>query len=192
MNKKSYIAAVALVAAAVTCILAFSAFIGKAEKTQNPGYLRIHIRANGNGAEDQAVKYMVRDGIIAVLTPVLAECKDASEAEKAIKGNLSAIGNIAESVLQANGFEYGARVEIREEEFPTRIYDGKTLPGGVYRALIVELGEGTGDNWWCVAFPPLCFVPAEDDGSGTVKYRSKILEIIREFFSERSAVKAII
>ena len=71
---------------------------------------------------------------------------------------------------------------MREEEFPTRVYEGVTLEAGVYDALIVELGTGKGDNWWCVIYPPLCF-SGEATGNN-VQYRSRIWEIIRNFFSD--------
>ena len=71
---------------------------------------------------------------------------------------------------------------MRSEYFPTRCYDDVVLESGEYDSLIVELGSGTGDNWWCVAYPPLCFVNATDDGTENVVYRSKLLEIIKSFF----------
>ena len=85
----------------------------------------------------------------------------------------------ADKVLRANGYTYGARASIRQEQFPTRVYDGVTLDAGVYDALIVELGTGAGDNWWCVVYPPLCF----SGGNGNVIYKSKIAEIIGKFFN---------
>jgi stage II sporulation protein R len=99
---------------------------------------------------------------------------------------LSEIESLARDVLTARGFGYGAKAAVRAEEFPTRIYGGLTLEGGVYNALIIELGRAEGVNWWCIAFPPLCFSPAEDDGGGNVKYRSKILEIIEKFYRKKS------
>ena len=80
-------------------------------------------------------------------------------------------------MLSKNGFDYKSKVVVRNELFPTRVYDGFTLEEGFYDALIVNLGNAQGDNWWCVVYPPLCFT-----GSKTpIKYKSKILEIIKEF-----------
>ena len=76
-------------------------------------------------------------------------------------------------------YVYKSRAVLREELFPTRTYDNLTLESGFYDALIVELGEGKGDNWWCVVYPPLCFV---ESGHGYV-YKSKIVEIIKNFFT---------
>ena len=138
----------------------------------NAAYLRIHIRADSNEEAAQAVKYQVRDEVVALLTPIVSECRKKAEAARAMAGD-------PDAVLRENGFSYGARASLRREEFPTRVYDGVTLTAGVYDALILELGSGKGDNWWCVVYPPLCFTSGEN-----VIYRSKIAEIIREFFGE--------
>ncbi len=82
--------------------------------------------------------------------------------------------------MQKSGFRYTARAALKREEFPTRVYEGVTLPAGVYDALIIELGTGKGDNWWCVLYPPLCFA----GGMGVnIQYRVKIWEIIQNFFA---------
>ena len=143
------------------------------------GYLRVHIRADSNDAAAQTVKYEVRDAVVAYLTPVVASCGTKQEAMDAVERALREIERIASGVLAKKGFSYGARASLRREEFPTRVYDGVTLEAGVYDALILELGSGKGDNWWCVVYPPLCFTA----GNGNVVYRSKIAEIIRSFFS---------
>lgn len=141
-------------------------------------YLRVHIRANSNSAEDQEVKYKVRDKVVAFLTPVVAECETKEEAIKKIGENLSGASRVADETLKENGYFYGARASIRQEEFPTRVYGQATLAAGVYDALIVELGTGEGDNWWCVVYPPLCF----GGGNCKVEYQSKIAEIVKRFF----------
>ena len=141
-------------------------------------YLRIHIRANSNSAQDQEVKYKVRDEIVAFLTPIVAECETKEEAMKEIGANLEGAEKVADETLRRYGYTYGAKASIRQEEFPTRVYQNATLDAGVYDALIMELGTGEGDNWWCVVYPPLCF------GGGTckVEYKSKIAEIVKKFF----------
>lgn len=146
-------------------------------------YLRVHIRANSNGEEDQRVKYLVRDGVVEFLTPFVAQCKTKEEAMKTVSGLLGEAEKQADKILRANGFTYGARASLRQEEFPTRVYEDVTLSAGVYDALILELGSGTGDNWWCVVYPPLCFA----GGNGNVVYKSKIAEIIRNFFGNKNA-----
>ena len=147
---------------------------------ENASYLRMHIRADSNEAEAQAVKYKVRDKVVELLTPVVAECKSKEEAMQKIGASLGEVEDVAAEVLRANGFSYGARASLKKEEFPTRVYENVTLEAGVYDALILELGSGKGDNWWCVVYPPLCFA----SGNGNIIYKSKIAEIIKKFFEK--------
>ena len=169
---------IALLFAAVVLTACLFGTAGAGENSQTAAYLRVHIRANSNGADDQAVKYEVRDGVVEYLTPVVAECETKAAAVDAIGARLGEIETVAERILEENGYAYGARASVRKEEFPTRVYDGATLPAGVYDALILELGSGRGDNWWCVVYPPLCFT----GGNANVVYKSKIAEIIQKFF----------
>lgn len=141
-------------------------------------YLRIHIRADSNDEAAQNVKYEIRDAVVDYLIPVLAVTRDKREAEQAIKNNLAGIEKTAEKTLETRGFFYGAEAELKTERFPARVYDGVTLPEGEYESLILTLGSGKGNNWWCVAYPPLCFSTA---GKTNVAYKSLIAERIREW-----------
>lgn len=142
-------------------------------------FLRLHVRANSDGAADQAVKYAVKEAVVECLLPVAASCESKEEAMAAVEASLGAIERAADAVLAAEGFSYTSRAELKREEFPARVYDGVTLEAGVYDALIVSLGTGAGANWWCVVYPPLCFA---GEGTGDVRYASRIAEIIRDFF----------
>lgn len=144
---------------------------------KNSEYLRIHVRANSNCQKDQQVKYIVKDEVVKFITPYATECTDKQKAVKVICGILSQIEKQCDSVLQKNGFSYKSKASIKSEKFPTRVYGDLTLEEGIYDALIIELGTGTGDNWWCVIYPPLCFTA----GNGNIKYRSIILDIINSF-----------
>ena len=146
--------------------------------TMQADYLRIHIRADSNENEAQAVKYRVRDRLVEYLTPMVAECETKAQAMAGIAERLTELTAVAESVLREAGFAYGATAELTTEVFPTRVYEGYTLPSGEYTALIVRLGQGAGDNWWCVVYPPLCFAATNTD----VVYKSKIKEIIDRFY----------
>ncbi|MBQ7879576.1 MAG: stage II sporulation protein R [Clostridia bacterium] len=148
----------------------------------NTEYLRIHIRANSDDGADQAVKYLVRDELVSYLTPIVAECSTRAAAVEKLNAALDGVTAVAENTLRKKGFSYGANAEIRTETFPTRIYGGYTLEQGEYLALIVELGEGGGANWWCVVYPPLCFVGEE---SVSVTYKSKIMEIVENWKKSR-------
>ena len=114
----------------------------------NTEYLRIHIRANSNSGEDQAVKYIVRDAVVEFLTPLVAEAETKEEAISLMNENLSGIERCADEVLRAHGFSYGAKARLTEEEFPTRVYGEYTLEAGVYQALILALGTGTGERFF--------------------------------------------
>lgn len=174
---KKCLAAVVLIAAIV---LLSVAAVTAPDREENE-YIRIHIRADSNSASDQNVKYLVRDAVVDYLTPLLSECKTKSEAKRAIGKNLNGITATADNALKKSGMAYKSAARIAKEEFPVRNYKDITLSAGIYDALIIELGSGTGDNWWCVAFPPLCFLPESGDN---LKYKSKIAEIIDKFFSE--------
>ena len=147
------------------------------QKNLHTEYLRIHIRADSNEQQAQSVKYRVKDAVVAYLTPIIAECDTKQKAESVLKERLSEIEKVADKVLIEQGFDYTSHAKINTENFPTRSYGDFTLESGYYDALIIELGSGKGDNWWCVVYPPLCFT-----GSGTnYVYKSKILEIIKRF-----------
>ncbi|MCH5147091.1 MAG: stage II sporulation protein R [Clostridiales bacterium] len=143
-------------------------------------YLRIHVRANSNDQIDQDVKYKVKDEVVKFITPYAAQCVDKETAMELISSILDEIEDVCDRVLRQNGFTYTSKASVRREEFPTRVYGELTLEAGVYDALIIELGSGKGDNWWCVIYPPLCFT----SGTADVKYRSAIYDIVRKFFNK--------
>ena len=125
----------------------------------NPVYasvFRLHIRANSDSDEDQATKLAVRDALLPFTAELFADCKGLSDAVKIAKTESHAILSHINSTLAALGADYGARISIGKEEFPERNYGGEVYPAGEYTALIVSLGEGEGQNWWCVLFPSLC------------------------------------
>ena len=146
--------------------------------TSNEQYLRIHIRAHSNEESAQSVKYLVRDRVVDYLTPLVANYKTQAEAIAGIGEKLDEIERVAQTALLSQGYDYGASAKITKEQFPTRVYENYTLPAGEYTALILSLGQGKGDNWWCVVYPPLCF--SSPQGNNII-YKSKILEIIRRF-----------
>ncbi len=165
-------------------IIALSAIglaVQNSESEPETEYLRIHIRADSNLEKDQSVKYLVKDAVVELLTPYLAECDTREKAEKTLTNVLPEIERAANAVLDRNGFSYKAKARINTEEFPARVYGGLTLERGFYKALIVNLGSGKGDNWWCVVYPPLCFT---GEGKNYV-YRSKIYDVIKKFFENK-------
>lgn len=158
-------------------IISLTVAVGIKSDDNSVEYLRIHIRANSNNENDQSVKYEIKDKVISYLTPYIANCNSKSQAIKVLNENKEAITKIIDDLLLKRGFSYKSNLVVRNEKFPTRVYEDFTLEEGFYDAVIVELGKAKGDNWWCVVYPPLCFT-----GKGSeVKYKSKILEIIENF-----------
>ena len=173
--KKIVIAAVVLVALVAVIV----AIPGKSNAQTD--FLRIHIRANSNDTVDQNVKYQVKSAVVDYLTPYLANATTKKAAMEVVRSHLSDIESVCNRVLAQNGFGYTSRAKLTTEQFPDRAYDDVTLPAGVYDALIIELGSGTGNNWWCVVYPPLCFVGGEGNGTNQIVYKSKLLEIINKW-----------
>ena len=152
------------------------------KKEKDNLYLRVHIRANSNSDVDQNVKYRVKAAVVDYLTPKIAENSSFTEVYNFLEQNLDNIEEVADNVLKDSGFNYKSQAKLNEEYFPTRSYGDYTLENGYYDALIVNLGTGKGDNWWCVVYPPLCFIGAEGTSRNNIKYKSKLVEIIQNFF----------
>ena len=160
-------------------LVGFFVYIGEKEENNHyTEYLRIHIRANSNEQVDQDIKYQIKDEIVDYLTPIISTCTTKSEFESKLNQNLLQITRIANKILAHNNLDYESTAQITNEFFPVRTYGNLTLDSGYYDALIVNLGTGTGDNWWCVVYPPLCFVGENT----TYSYKSRLLEVIKKFF----------
>ena len=129
----------------------------------NEQLIRLHVVANSDSEEDQAVKLRVRDAVVESLREEMANITDIDLARAYIQENLPKIQQTANDCLRALGYAPDAVGTLKEEVFDTRYYDTFTLPAGVYEALRITIGEGDGKNWWCVVFPTLC-VPATSDG----------------------------
>lgn len=162
----------------LSVLIILAILLNSSPSLSNNDYLRIHIRANSNETVDQTIKYKVKDAVIDYMIPYLAQCENKEMAFNITKEHLSEISSVATSVLKDNGFSYTAEAKLCQEEFPTRSYENLTLESGFYDALIINLGSAAGNNWWCVVYPPLCFV----NGSAEVsEFKSRILELIESF-----------
>lgn len=124
--------------------------------------LRLHVVANSDSEEDQAVKLRVRDAVLATLEQGMADMQDADQAVAYIQTMLPKLTQAANQVLAEAGFSETATLSLGTEEFPLREYDTFSLPSGIYQSLRVVIGEGEGHNWWCVVYPQLC-VPATSE-----------------------------
>ena len=145
--------------------------------------IRLHVIANSDSDADQALKLEVRDRVLDFTTTVLQRSADMEDAQVRLREELTRIEDIAQREIAAQGYDYPVTVQLASTEFPLKEYDGFSLPAGEYMALRLVIGEGEGQNWWCVAFPPLCFVPEEN--SENFRYRSLIVELIRKFKGEQ-------
>lgn len=166
--------------------------------------VRLHVLANSDSEEDQALKLQVRDAVLEITEPLLADCSDRDEAETVLRANLDLIEATARETVRNAGLEDTVTVEFDEESYPERTYDSFCFPSGTYLSLRVSIGEGEGHNWWCCLFPPVCraaaSVPTRDaeqafiavgltpdqykiiteSNSGVYRVRFKILEMIEK------------
>lgn len=164
--------------------------------------LRFHVLANSNSNEDQEVKEKVRDAVGSYLQPLLEEAESLEETKQIVGKNIRDIIIVAENTLTENGYDYEVTARITRTDFPEKSYGAYTFPKGEYEALQIVIGEGEGQNWWCVLYPNMCFrgsvfeVVEEEAGealrevlspweyadvfdSGEVKVRFKFLEFFR-------------
>ena len=124
--------------------------------------IRLHVIANSDAQDDQALKLQVRDAVLAQATDILQQSRDMVDAQRKLSLALPAIETAAREKVVAEGYDYAVAARLEQTEFPTKEYDGFSLPAGEYLALRVVIGEGAGQNWWCVVFPPLCTAAATD------------------------------
>ena len=140
---------------------------------------RLHVIANSDSQEDQNLKYIVRDNLIKYMNEISADAPNKEQAIKIAQEHTDDFYKIARETIIKNGYDYDVTVEIGNFEFPTKNYGDISIPAGYYDALRVKIGEAKGQNWWCVMFPPLCFV---NISSGIVPEESK--EMLENELSE--------
>ena len=127
--------------------------------------LRLHVLANSDSEEDQALKLKVRDSILKATAPLMQDCDTREDAIARISSDIPTLQSAAVETVRAEGFDYPVRIELGEEEFPTRKYESFCFPSGEYLSMRVLVGDAAGQNWWCVLFPPLCLSAATDTAS---------------------------
>lgn len=168
-----------IVAVVASVMLIGGVVVAKTGEVKNEDLIRIHIRANSQSVTDEQILVDVREQVVGCLSDKLVECENKKEAYLVVKNNLSLLEERANAVIRKSGANYEARITLREEEFPTRQYLNYTLKQGVYDSLTIELGSGSGENWWCVAFPPICFSTENKD----YHYKSRLKELIEKYLS---------
>lgn len=152
------------------------------KKEYNYDYLRLHIRANSNDELDQTVKYEIKNVVVQFLSPYLCNIKSKEEAVDVVNKYSAYLNTKCNTVLKQKGFNYSTNIKIANEYFPTRTYNNTTLESGYYDAVIVELGKAEGDNWWCVMYPPLCFVN-KNENSMQINFKSRIYGLFKKLFN---------
>ncbi len=141
-------------ALALVFVIIVSAAQGAVQRDIADKIVRLHVLANSDSAEDQALKMKVRDAVVKEINPDDTEVTD---------GLLLRLERAARRTVRENGYDYRVEVTRREMFFDTRVYDGFSLPSGDYDAVRVVIGDGAGKNWWCVLFPPMCAGACEQD-----------------------------
>ncbi len=146
---------------------------------ETDGILRLHVIANSDTKADQELKLRVRDEVLRLLggQPSFAA------AEAALLRDGGALLNCAEDTLRENGASYGAQLRYGTEYYPERVYAGSAYPAGEYPSLRVVLGDGAGENWWCVLFPPLCLASLDEKrpARGEVRFESALIRLLRKW-----------
>lgn len=164
--------------------------------------IRFHVIANSDTEEDQALKLKVRDRVIDELSYKLNEAESVEEAKEILETNIDFVNEIAKEVISENNYNYEVNTMLSYENFPDKVYGDYIFPQGTYEAFRIIIGTGEGQNWWCVMFPPLCFIDEtknsvdskelkenieditskEDKAKKDVVFKSKILEIVNNLF----------
>ena len=141
--------------------------------------IRIRVIANSDSAYDQEIKNKVKTKVQYQMYDLLKDTKGSSEAREVINANLGSINNNVEDILLANNYKLGYHINYGLNYFPAKEYKGTTYDEGYYESLVITLGNGEGNNWWCVLFPPLCLLEAED--ATDVEYTSYVKELIDKY-----------
>lgn len=159
---------------------------------------RLHIIANSDSSADQELKLKVRDNIIEYMNTLTSSSSDKKDVISIVNNHLDSFKEIALNTIKENGYNYDVNIEIGNFHFPTKSYGDISFPAGNYDALKIEIGDAIGQNWWCVLFPPLCFVNSStgvvpDDSKNTLKenINSESYEIISEGNNSNDNTSAI-
>lgn len=172
---------------AIAVALVFSFSLMRDRQTLKNGLVRLHVVGQSDSEWDQNVKLSVRDAVLASLSDALREVTDMEQAKQYIQTHLSQIEEAANHALRQLGVDSKVAVSFLKEQFPTRNYETFSLPSGIYQSLRITIGEGKGQNWWCVVFPTLCMGASAADvedvaaGAGFPDDLAKTITGVKEY-----------
>ena len=202
MKKNIFRLEISVLIAMIICgVLNINAFSQQCDNIREK-MLRMHVIANSNSEEDQQLKLKVRDAVLSAGKEIFDGSVTSEDAKEKITPYIDYLETVALETIKNAGFDYSVNITVENEYFNTRTYDNSvTLPAGNYNAVKVVIGEGKGQNWWCVMFPPMCLPTAvadceisdvltEDEAeivTETEKYKLKfkIVEILEEIFNDK-------
>lgn len=141
--------------------------------------IRMRVIPNSNSEYDQMMKQKVKEELQTTTFELLKDVKGSEEAERIIKANIALIDNRINDLLVSEHYTLGYQLHFGQNYFPEKEFKGVTYQEGYYNSLLVTLGEGKGDNWWCVLFPPMCLMEAEE--SEEVEYKFFVQELIEKY-----------
>ncbi len=167
----------------ITCAISY---VSAVSTDISDSVFRLHVIANSNSDEDQALKYKVRDNLLNYMNNICKDCSSKEESINIVSSHQKEFKQVALETIKNEGYSYDVKIEIGNFEFPTKQYGDISLPAGFYDALKVEIGKAEGRNWWCVMFPSLCFV---DISSGIVPEESK--EELQNVLSDEEYAKRV-
>jgi stage II sporulation protein R len=152
--------------------------------------LRLHVIANSDSEDDQNLKLLVRDAVLAEAQILLCDVYDRAKAEETVMQNIDILRSVAEKTVLDNGYDYPVAIELGKEEYPTKNYESCSFPAGEYTSLRILIGEAAGQNWWCVLFPPLCLSAATDaDAFASVGITDNQYQIITDSESTKYKIR---
>lgn len=156
-RKKLYIVLIFILVAAAFLVNRIYA-AERMQKSISQKIIRLHVRANSDSEEDQQLKLKVKTAVVEYLKPLLADSSSIEESRNILEENTEAVLEVARQVIASEGYEYEVTAYFEESYFPLKTYGDVALPPGIYEAYRIDIGEHEGKNWWCVLYPPLCFV----------------------------------
>ena len=192
----NFIKRVSIILILLTFYIIFSAisYVSAVSNNISSSVFRLHVIANSDSDEDQNLKYIVRDNLIQYMNMLTKNITSKEDAIKIANEHKQDFYKIAIKTIRDNGYNYDVKIEIGNSYFPTKHYGDISLPAGYYDALKVEIGSASGQNWWCVMFPPLCFVDMStgivpDESKQTIKENMPTEEYALVSNSEDSSIK---